>query len=297
MRMLLLGGTGQVGTELRALRGARTIELVAPARSKANLTDANALSDLIGQANWDVVVNAAAYTAVDRAEHEEQLAFAVNGEGPSRLAIETGRRNIPLVHISTDYVFDGGTGAAYVESDRTAPLNVYGRSKLRGEIGVREGNRRHVIVRTAWVYSPFGSNFVKTILRLADERARLTIVADQRGCPTAARDIARVCLDIASHCAAEPASAPYGTYHFAGGGEASWYEFAKTIVELAGPRLGKSPEVVAIGSADYPTPAARPADTRLDCTSIAKIFGIRPRPWREALVETIDRLFSNKGAS
>jgi dTDP-4-dehydrorhamnose reductase len=119
----------------------------------------------------------------------------------------------------------------------------------------------------------------------------------QRGCPTAARDIARVCLDIASHCAAEPASAPYGTYHFAGGGEASWYEFAKTIVELAGPRLGKSPEVVAIGSADYPTPAARPADTRLDCTSIAKIFGIRPRPWREALVETIDRLFSNKGAS
>ncbi len=294
MRLLLLGGTGQVGTELRGLRLGQEVELVAPDRNTADLTDTGSIRHLIRQGPWDGVINAAAYTAVDRAESDASVAFAVNGVAPTLLAAETAQRGIPLVHISTDYVFDGRKGAPYVESDETAPLNVYGKSKLAGETGVRAGNPRHVILRTSWVYSPFGSNFVKTILHLARERKRLTIVADQRGCPTAARDVAQVCLDITLRCAAEPAHAPYGVHHFAGSGDATRYEFAKAIIEESAARLGKSPEVVPIRTADYPTEAMRPADARLDCTAIIRTFGIRPRPWRDALAETIDRLLSNK---
>src|SRR5262245_10467806 len=195
---------------------------------------------MIAAVPWSGVINAAAYTDVDRAESEESLAFAVNAEAPSRLAAETGRRGIPLVHISTDYVFDGRKGAPYVEQDAVAPLNAYGRSKLAGERGVRAGNHRHVIVRTSWVYSPYRKNFVRTILRLAAERDRLTVVADQCGCPTAARDVAEACLGIALSCAAQTEQPHYGTYHLAGAGEASWFEFARTIVEMAADPTRKS---------------------------------------------------------
>jgi dTDP-4-dehydrorhamnose reductase len=215
-----------------------------------------------------------------------------NAEAPTRLAVETGRHGIPLVHISTDYVFDGRKGAPYVEQDEVAPLNAYGRSKLAGELGVRAANPRHVILRTSWVYSPYRKNFLRTILRLAAERDRLTIVADQRGCPTAASDIARACLDIAMRCGLEPERAPYGVFHFAGAGEATWFEFAKAIVEMSAERKGRSPQVVPIRTADYPTPAARAADTRLDCSLIGRAYDIKPRPWREALQETIDRLLN-----
>ena len=210
------------------------------------MQDAQAIARIVAAEPWSAVINAAAYTDVDRAESEEPAAFAVNAEAPSRLAAETGRRGIPLVHISTDYVFDGRKGAPYVEQDAVAPLNAYGRSKLAGEHGVCGGNPRHVVLRTSWVYSPFGKNFVKTILRLAAERDRLTIVADQRGCPTAARDIARACLDIALRCASEPERARYGVYHFAGAGDATWFEFAQAIVEHggrpAGPVAGGRPD-------------------------------------------------------
>jgi dTDP-4-dehydrorhamnose reductase len=214
----------------------------------------------------------------------------VNAEGPSRLAAETGRRGIPLIHISTDYVFNGKKGSPYVEQDEPAPLNVYGRSKLAGESGVHAANPRHVILRTLWVYSPYRKNFVRTILRLAVERGRLTIAADQRGCPTAACDIAKACLDIAIRCASEPARAPYGVFHFAGLGEANWSEFAKAIVDIAASRLGRSPQVAPILTNDYPTLAVRAADTRLDCAAIMREFGVQPRPWRQALEATIDRL-------
>lgn len=294
MRLLLLGGTGQVGTELRALARPDEVLLVAPTRGELELQDAQAIARIVAAEPWSAVINAAAYTDVDRAESEEPAAFAVNAEAPSRLAAETGRRGIPLVHISTDYVFDGRKGAPYVEQDAVAPLNAYGRSKLAGEHGVCGGNPRHVVLRTSWVYSPFGKNFVKTILRLAAERERLTIVADQRGCPTAARDIARACLDIALRCASEPERAHYGVYHFAGAGNATWFEFAQAIVDMAADRLGRSPEVVPIRTIDYPTPAVRAADTRLDCTAILRAFGAQPRPWRQALAETIDRLLTKK---
>jgi dTDP-4-dehydrorhamnose reductase len=294
MRFLLCGGTGQVGEEFRALATPDDVEVVAPGRSALDLEDADAIARVIAAEPWSAVVNAAAYTAVDRAESEEAVAFAVNAEAPSRLAIETGRRGIPLVHISTDYVFDGRKGAPYIEQDPAAPLNVYGRSKLAGERGVRAANPRHVILRTSWAYSPYRTNFVKTILRLAAERDRLAVVADQRGCPTAACDIAKACLAIAKRCASEPERAPYGVYHFAGAGETSWFGFAATIVDMSAGRRTRSPQVVPIPTFEYPTPAARPLDTRLDCTAIVRKFGVVLRPWREALEETIDRLMANK---
>jgi dTDP-4-dehydrorhamnose reductase len=295
MRLLLLGGTGQVGEELRALAMPDDVEVVVPGRSTLDLQDADAITSMIAAEPWGVVINAAAYTAVDRAESEEAIAFAVNAAAPSRLAIETGSRGIPLVQISTDYVFDGKKGSPYVEQDEAAPLNVYGRSKLVGEHAVRAANWRHVILRTSWIYSPYRTNFVKTILRVAAERDRLTVVADQRGRPTAARDVAQACLDIALHCASDPERAPYGIYHFAGAGEASRFEFATAIVDLSADRRARSPQVVPVRTADYPTPAARPLDARLDCTAIVREFGVRLRPWREALEETIDRLLANKG--
>src|SRR5262249_5392167 len=250
MRFLLLGRTGQVGTELRALAACKSIDVVAPDLDELDLTDAPAVVRIVAAEPWSAVINAAAYTDVDRAESEEALALAVNAEAPARLATETGRHGILLVHISTDYVFDGRKGAPYVEQDAVAPLNAYGRSKLAGERGISAATQRYVILRTSWVYSPHRKNFVRTILRLAAERERLSIVADQRGCPTAARDIARACLDIALCCAAEPEKAPYGIYHFAGAGEASWFEFAKTIIDLAADRLPRSPEVLPIRTSD-----------------------------------------------
>jgi dTDP-4-dehydrorhamnose reductase len=294
MRCLLLGGTGQVGKEFRALPIPDDVEVVAPSRSALDLEDAEAIARVIAAESWSVVINAAAYTEVDRAESEETIAFAVNAGAPSRLAVETARRGIPLVHISTDYVFDGNKGAPYTEQDRAAPLNIYGRSKLAGESAVRAANPRHVILRTSWIYSPHRTNFVKTILRLAAERDRLAIVADQRGCPTAAGNIAKVCLDVAMRCASEPERAPYGVYHLAGAGEASWFEFALTIVDMSARRRARSPQVAPICTLEYPTPAARPLDTRLDCTAIVREFGVDLRPWREGLEETVNRLLANK---
>jgi dTDP-4-dehydrorhamnose reductase len=292
MRFLLLGGTGQVGEEFQALPKPSDVEVVAPGRAALDLEDADAIAGVIATEPWTVVINAAAYTEVDRAESEDVVAFAINAGAPSRLAVETGRRGIPLVHISTDYVFDGRKGAPYVEQDETAPLNVYGRSKLAGERAVRAGNPRHVILRTSWIFSPYRKNFVKTILRLASERDRLAIVADQRGCPTAACTIAKACLDIALRCASEPERVPFGTYHLAGAGEASWFEVAVTIVDMCAGRRARSPQVVPIRTSEYPTPATRPLDTRLDCAAVVREFGIELRPWREALEETVNRLLN-----
>jgi dTDP-4-dehydrorhamnose reductase len=297
MRFLLLGGAGQVGTEIRALAASSAVEVFAPERSAFDLTDPAAITRIVGAGPWSAAINAAAYTDVDRAEGEEAVAFAVNADAASRLADATARHAIPLIHISTDYVFDGRKNVPYVEQDKVGPLNVYGRSKLAGERGVCAANPRHFVLRTSWVYSPYGKNFVKTVLHLADERDQLTIVADQRGCPTAACDIATACLTIAMRCAIGPDRVPYGVYHYAGAGEASWYEFATAIIDLAGDRLAKAPEIVPIRTIDYPTPAVRPADTRLNCAAIERQFGVKLRAWRQPLADTIDRLLTNKGIS
>jgi dTDP-4-dehydrorhamnose reductase len=290
MRFLLLGGSGQVGTEFQALPLPHGVEVAAPDEKALDLTDHDALDRVVAEGSWSAVINAAAYTDVDRAESDEAKALAINGQAPARLAAATRRLGIPLVQISTDYVFDGRKGAPYIESDAPSPLNAYGRTKLAGEQAVAAGNPRHLIVRTSWVYSPYGRNFVRTILRLASERDRLTIVADQRGCPTAAQDVAGVCLALALRSASNPESSRYGLYHFAGGGEATWHEFAKTIVELA--RLPRPIDVAPISTEAYPTPAKRPTDSRLDCSALDRDFQIKPRSWREALKDTLDRLLA-----
>jgi dTDP-4-dehydrorhamnose reductase len=292
MRLLLLGGTGQVGAEFRGLPVCKELTVVAPNRAAVDLADPRAIPRVIAAEAWSAVINAAAYTDVDRAESEEELAFAINAEAPSIIATETARHGIPLIHISTDYVFDGRKGTPYTEHDAVAPLNAYGRSKLAGEENVRNGNSRHVILRTSWVYSPYRRNFVRTILRLAAERDRLTVVADQFGCPTAARDIASACFEIALRCAARSREMHYGTYHFTGDGEASWFGFASTIVEMASNRIRRSPLVVPIRSVDYPTTAVRPTDSRLDCAAFSRDFGIERRPWRQSLEITIERLLA-----
>jgi dTDP-4-dehydrorhamnose reductase len=290
MRLLLLGGTGQVGREFLSLDLPKGVDLVAPRRNELDVSNPEAIADIIAAGPWHTVINAAAYTNVDRAESEADLAFAINAGAPASLARETARLGILLIHISTDYVFDGRKGAPYVETDATAPLNVYGRSKLAGEQSVIATNPRHVVLRTSWVYSPHGHNFVRTILRLAGERERLTIVDDQHGCPTAARDIARACRDIALLCAGEPADVRYGVYHFCNKGETTWFGFAKAIIQMASTHLTRLPEMAPISTAEYPTPAIRPLDTRLDCSAIARSFAVSPRPWHEGLAETLDQL-------
>jgi dTDP-4-dehydrorhamnose reductase len=292
MRFLVLGGSGQLGTQLRTLALPQGVTLVAPTRSAVDLGNAAAIQRIVAAEPWSAVIDAAGYSKVDRAESEEELAFAINAEAAACLASETGKRGTPLIYVSSDYVFDGRKGTPYVEIDRTAPLNAYGRSKLAGERRVAAANPRHVILRTAWLYSPHGANFVRTILRLAQECEHLTVVADQRGCPTSARDLAQACLDIALRCAAERDRTDYGLYHFAGAGAATWFEFANAIVDEAAGRIGRTPRIEPISTAQYPRPAVRPADSRLDCTAIQDAFGLTPRPWRRALAEKVDCLLT-----
>jgi dTDP-4-dehydrorhamnose reductase len=290
MRVLLLGGTGQIGNEIRA--AGTGLDIFAPDRSELDLNNGRSIMAAIAAARWDAVINAAAYTDVDRAESEEPAAFAINAGAVAQLARETGRLDIPFIHISTDYVFDGRKGTPYVENDAVSPLNAYGRSKLAGEHVVRENNPRSVILRTSWIYSPFRRNFVKTMLRLAAECEHLTVVDDQRSCPTAARDVATACLTITTRCASAPVDAPYGTYHFAGADDATWFELARMIVALSGPQTGRTPEVIPVRTTDFSAAAVRPADTRLDCAAIIRDFGLVQRPWRETLQETVNALLA-----
>ena len=296
VRILLLGGSGQVGAEVQALAAAG-IDVFAPGRAELDLNDPSGIGRIVGGGRCDAVINAAAYTDVDLAESDEAAAIAINAEAPSRISVETARLGIPLIHISTDYVFDGRKGAPYLEHDKIGPLNAYGRSKAAGEQGVRSGNPRHVILRTSWVFSHRRTNFVKTVLRLATQQDQLKIVSDQRGCPTPAQDVARASLEIAKRCMADPQNIPYGTYHFAGAGEASWFEFATAIIRLAGSWLATSPKLVPITTREYPTAAVRPLDTRLDCSAIGQKFNIKLRPWHHALSDVIDRILTHEDVS
>jgi dTDP-4-dehydrorhamnose reductase len=292
MRFLVLGGSGQLGTQLRKMALPTGVELVAPTRAATDLGDLAAIRRLVVAESWNVVIDAAGYTDVERAESEEDLAFVINADAAACLAAETGKRGIPLIYISTDYVFDGRKGAPYVEGDLATPVNAYGRSKLAGERHVAGANPRHVILRTAWLYSPHGTNFVRTILRLAKEREKLHVVADQLGNPTSARDLAQACLHLALLFAAEPNRTDYGLYHFAGAGAATRLEVANAIIEQAADRLGRVPQIEPISMAQYPSLASRPVDSRLDCAAIQAAFGLNPRPWRRALAEALDCLLA-----
>ncbi|MGE5271302.1 MAG: dTDP-4-dehydrorhamnose reductase, partial [Thiohalocapsa sp.] len=231
------------------------------------------------------LVNAAAYTAVDRAESETDKAWAGNCTGPLNLAAVCEEAAIPLIHLSTDYVFDGSKQGAYREDDPVKPLGIYGQTKEAGERAVRGLAARHMILRTAWVYSAHGSNFVKTMLRLAADRPVLRVVADQVGSPTSAADIAAAIGTVIAAIAAGNTS--WGTYHFAGAGAVSWHGFAEAIFEAARPWRGEPPRIEAITTAEYPTPARRPANSVLDCQRIGAAFRIVPRPWQQAVAEAV----------
>ena len=292
MKLLLLGGNGQVGRELR--RSLLPLgELIVATRQGAGsdlLADfdaPDALEDLVRRVAPDVVVNAAAYTAVDRAEAEPDGAFRVNAAAPAALARACAGEGALLVHYSTDYVFDGTGSRPYREEDPTAPLGVYGASKLAGEQAIRDSGARHAILRTAWVYAVHGSNFLRTMLRLGGERDELGVVADQVGAPTPAHFIANATAEIVRQ--GVDAS---GTWHLTAAGQASWHEFARAIFEQAhaAGRLPRVPRVRAIGTSDYPTPARRPAYSVLDTSRLRADFGIAPPPWRQGLQDVIGQL-------
>lgn len=278
--LMIFGRTGQVARELARLAPeARFL-----GRGEADLSDPAGCAALIRQARPACVINAAAYTAVDRAEAEPKLARLVNAGAPGAMAAACAEAGIPFLHVSTDYVFDGSGEEARTEEAPTGPLGVYGQTKLEGERAIAAAGGQWAVLRTAWVFSAHGTNFVKTMRRLGAERERLTIVADQVGGPTPAADIAAALLAMARAMIADPAKG--GIYHFAGAPDVNWAGFARAIFV----RTGLSPEVVEIPTSDYPTPARRPLNSRLDCSAIARDFGI-PRPdWRAGLDRVIEEL-------
>jgi dTDP-4-dehydrorhamnose reductase len=290
--ILVVGATGQVARALIERGRRRGAMLVALGRPALDLEKPFGLGSAIVDLHPAAIVNAAAYTAVDKAESEPERAFAINRDGAAALARAAAVLDVPFVHLSTDYVYDGGKPAPYVEEDPTGPAGVYGRSKLEGEQAVRAASPKAIVLRTAWVYSPYGNNFVKTILRLASERDRLRVVADQVGSPTSALDIAEAILTILARIDGDWQERYAGTYHLAGGGEASWCDLARATLAVAAPHGGRAVPVDAITTADYPTPARRPANSRLDTTRLAETFGVRLPPWRESLEETVARLLT-----
>lgn len=282
MKVLVFGKTGQLACELARRAGAVTLEL--HGRDTADFSDPAACAALVAASDADAVINAVAYTAVDTAEEEEALASCVNGDTPGAIAQACTAKGIPFVHVSTDYVFDGAGETPFSPDHPTAPLGAYGRSKLRGEEAVRAAGGTFAILRTSWVVSAHGKNFVKTMLRLGAERDRLTVVADQVGGPTSAADIADACLEIARQLAEDPAKS--GTYHFSGGPDVSWAGFARGIFEQA----GISCEVADIPSSAYPTPAKRPLNSRMDNSATEARFGIARPDWRDGLREILKDL-------
>jgi len=291
MRIAVTGKTGQVARALleRAPLAGASVELIG--RPALDLTHPHNVVDILSAARPDLIVSAAAYTAVDKAEDEPRLAHAINEEGPRALARAAARLGVPMLHVSTDYVFDGSKSAPWTESDRTSPLGVYGRSKRAGEEAVMAAAPESVVLRIGWVYSPFGTNFAKTVVRLASERETLRIVADQHGGPTSALDVADGILAVARNIAAEPARRDLrGVFHLPPGGEATWATFAVAICDWLAANRGRRVTVEPIPTSDYPTRARRPASSRLDGEKLAAVHGVRLPDWRASLPAVLERL-------
>lgn len=296
MRIVVTGREGQVVSCLiEAAAGRPDINVVALGRPELDLAQPVTISATIAAAAPDLVVSAAAYTAVDQAEDEPDLAYAINSDGAGAVAAAAAALNVPVIHLSTDYVFAGDLDRAYVETDPTGPTGVYGASKLAGEKAVAAANPRHLILRTAWVYSAYGKNFLKTMLRLAETRAELGVVADQWGNPTSAHDIADGILEIAAQLRANPKFDAWGIYHLAGTGETNWSGFARYILETSCKRGGPYAAVNDIATSAYPTKARRPANSRLDTSKLAARFQWSCRPWQVATDDVIARLAGGIG--
>ncbi len=291
MKILVTGSEGQLGWELLRQGQKLGFEMFPADLPELDITHSDQVSQLLQRCKPSLLINAAAYTNVDRAETDKALAFAVNRDGAAILARQCHVEKIPLIHVSTDFVFDGLKKQPYLENDPIAPIGVYGRSKAAGEDQVRSQSEAHIIVRTAWLYGVNGHNFVKTMLRLAKEKETIRVVDDQYGSPTSAFDLAEALLNIAARIR-DNAEITFGTYHFCGKGIATWFDFTKEIVKIAESYSPvKTAHVTPITTAEFPTDAARPPYSALDCGLIEERFGIIPKPWQESLKITIERIF------
>jgi dTDP-4-dehydrorhamnose reductase len=287
--ILVFGAGGQVGRHLLEIAAERGQEIAGLTRAETDICVADAVAEAVARLKPACIVNAAAYTAVDKAESDEAEAFRVNRDGAAIVAAAAARAGVPLIHISTDYVFDGTSRRPYLEEDEVNPQGAYARSKEAGERAVAAAHEKHVILRTAWIFGPFGTNFLRTMLRLGAEREELGIVDDQTGCPTATRDIAAAILTMVE-TAQRPSFSGWGVYHYVGADIVTWHGFADMIFAQAARRGRKAPRLRAIGTADYPTPAPRPAYSVLSTVKVEDAFGIRPAPLREEVTNTLERL-------
>jgi dTDP-4-dehydrorhamnose reductase len=290
MKLLIIGSKGQLGSELVIKCKRNDFSFLALDLPEFNITDPSQVEKTLAAFKPSIVFNASAYTNVDKAETDLAIAFSVNSDGPANLAIYCDKNRIPIIHISTDYVFDGSKGQAYTESDPVSPLGVYGKSKEEGESKLRSILKQHIILRTSWLYGAYGNNFLKTMLRLGNEKKRIKVVSDQYGCPTCAADLAEAVVDISKQITQNP-KIFWGTYHYCGLGITTWHKFAKAIFEIAGQYQNyKVSSVEAITTAQYPTRTKRPAFSALDCNLINKNFGITQKPWQGSLKKTIKRI-------
>lgn len=293
MRLLVTGKSGQVVSALIERGAVLGVDVIAVGRPEFDLADAEAGIAALAEAQPDVIVSAAAYTAVDKAESDQEAAQAINGTGPGVIAALAARLGVPVVHISTDYVFDGSNPAPYVENDPTNPLGVYGKTKLAGEEAVAAATPNHAILRTAWVYSPFGNNFLKTMLRVGAERPELRVVVDQVGNPTSALDIADAVIAVARNLHERPGDASLrGIFHVTGSGDASWADFAIEIFAVSSELGGPVARVARITTADYPTPARRPASSRLSTARLHQVHGVVMPAWQTSTRTTVARLLA-----
>jgi dTDP-4-dehydrorhamnose reductase len=291
MRLLIAGWQGQVARSLvEAAPACPDVTACAVGRAALDICEARSIERALSGINPTVVINSAAYTAVDKAETDQERAFALNRDGARLLAEAAARRGIPIIHLSTDYVFDGRKYDPYVEDDATAPATVFGRSKLEGEAAVRDANPKHVILRTSWIFSPGGRNFVKTMLAQAAEHQRVRVVDDQRGSPTYAPHLVTIILELARRLSKPGASGQWGVYHAANSGTTTWRQFAEEVFRRSRELGGPVAEVDPIASKDYPTPAQRPMNSQLDCSKLERTFRMRMPAWQDGVADCVQRL-------
>jgi dTDP-4-dehydrorhamnose reductase len=293
--ILVTGGDGQLGSCFQQLKLPEGYSLYLPTLAELDFTRPESIDAVMASRPWAAVINGAAHTAVDKAESEPALAWTINAEAPARFARHAARIGAPMVQVSTDYVFTGDKDGVYLESDPIGPLGVYGASKAAGEVAVRAAVQRHVVARTSWVVSPFGANFIKTMLRLGKDRDELRVVDDQRGAPTSAQDLASVLLAITVRLIEDP-DAPTGTYHTVNRGETSWRGVAQAVFDRAAQRGYKAPKVTPITTAEYPTPARRPLNSRLSTDKLEKDFGLVLPDWRDGIDRIVDQLMDMEAA-